>query len=87
MLENDTENEKSIHRKRYENDMLENDTENEKSIHRKRNHRIENMLISIDNGTSNRKHRNHEWTYMQHVHNQMSDQQSNMNITAHMPIL
>jgi hypothetical protein len=53
-----------------------------KLIHWKWNHRIENMSISIDNGTSNRKHRNHEWTYMQHVHNQMSDQQSNMNITA-----
>jgi hypothetical protein len=62
--------------KRYGNDMLENDTDNEKSIHQ-----IENMSISIDNGTSNRKHQNHEWTYMQHVHNQMSDQQSNMNIT------
>jgi hypothetical protein len=69
-------------RKRYGNDTLENDTDNEKSIYRKRNHRIENMLISIDNGTSNRKHQNHKWTYMQHVHNQMSDQQSNMNITA-----
>jgi hypothetical protein len=46
------------------------------------NHQIKNMSISIDNGTLNRKHRNHEWTYMQHVHNQMSDQQSNMNITT-----
>jgi hypothetical protein len=31
--------------------MLENDTDNDKSIHRKQNHRIENMSISIDNGT------------------------------------
>jgi hypothetical protein len=66
-------------RKRYGNDTLKNDTNNEKSIHRKRNHRIENMSISIDNGTANR---NHEWTYMQYVHDQMSEQQSNMNITA-----
>jgi hypothetical protein len=65
-----------------ENDTLEKDTDNEKSIHQKRNHQIENMSISIDNGTSNRKHQNHEWTYMQHVHNQMSDELSNMNITA-----
>jgi uncharacterized membrane protein len=41
-----------------------------------------NVSISIDNGTSNRKHRNREWTYMQHVRNQMSDQQSNRNITT-----
>jgi hypothetical protein len=61
-------------------EIYKNDTDNEKSIHRKRNHRIENTSILIN--TSNRKHRNHEWTYMQHVHNQMSDQQSNMNITA-----
>jgi hypothetical protein len=74
-------------RKRYGNDTLENDTDNEKLIHRKQNHRDENMSILIDNGTSNRKHRNHEWTYMQHVHNQMSDQQSNMKIILHMPIL
>jgi hypothetical protein len=64
------------------NDTLENDTDNEKLIHRKQNHQIENMSISIDNGASNRKHRNQEWTYMQDVDNQMSDQQSNMNITA-----
>jgi hypothetical protein len=47
-------------RKRYENDTLENDTDDEKLIHQKRNHHIENMSISIDNGTSNRKHQNHE---------------------------
>jgi hypothetical protein len=64
------------------NDTLEYDTDNEKSIHQKWNHQIKNMSISIDNGTSNRKHWNHEWTYMQHVLNQMSDQQFNMNITT-----
>jgi hypothetical protein len=69
-------------RKRYGNDMLENDTNNEKSIHPKWNHQIEYMSILIDNGTSNRKHQNHEWAYMQHVHNKMSDRKSNMNITT-----
>jgi hypothetical protein len=44
--------------------MSENDTDNEKSIYQKRNHQIENMSTSIDNGTSNRKHRNYEWTYI-----------------------
>jgi hypothetical protein len=43
-------------RKPYENDMLENNADNEKSIHRKQNHQIENTSISIDDGTSNRKH-------------------------------
>jgi hypothetical protein len=70
LLENDTKR------------TLENDTDNGKSILRKRNHQIENISISIDNDTSNRKHRFHEWTYMQYVHNQMSHQQSNINITA-----
>jgi hypothetical protein len=37
------------------NDKLESDTDDEKSVHRKQNHQNENMSISIDNGTSNRK--------------------------------
>jgi hypothetical protein len=41
------------------------------------------MSILIDNGTSNRKHQNHEWTYMQHVHSQMSGQHE----LHHIPIL
>jgi hypothetical protein len=70
------------------NDTLENDIDNKKSIYRKRYHQIEHMSISIDNGISNRKNRNHEWTYMQHVYHQMSGQQSNMNITTpYVPIL
>jgi hypothetical protein len=65
--------------------MLKSDFDNGKSIHRKRNHQIENMSISIDSGTSNLKHQNHEWTYMQCVHNQMSDPQSKINIYAICP--
>jgi hypothetical protein len=66
-------------RKQYGNNTLENDTDNENWYIRNETIRSK---ICIDNSTSNPKHWNHEWIYMQHVHNQMSDQQSNMNITT-----